>query len=106
MSSCSGGMIVLVVYSLMLAPELARADCVRHPRRSSTARAQFQRIHACPVRGVPSIPCKGFIVDHIVPLCAGGADTPDNMQYQPRAEAALKDHWERVLCQQLCKEPQ
>jgi hypothetical protein len=38
------------------------------------------------------------VVDHIVPLCAGGADRPRNMQWQTIAAARAKDVEERALC--------
>jgi hypothetical protein len=38
---------------------------------------------------------KGYVVDHIVPLECGGADTPSNMQWQTVAEAKIKDRTER-----------
>jgi len=41
---------------------------------------------------------KGYVVDHIVPLCAGGADAPSNMQWQTVEEAKVKDRQERALC--------
>jgi hypothetical protein len=36
----------------------------------------------------------GYVVDHIVPLECGGADTPSNMQWQTIAEARAKDRTE------------
>lgn len=48
-------------------------------------------------------PRPGYERDHIVPLCAGGPDTPDNMQYQPLAEARKKDVLERRMCEELCR---
>ena len=36
----------------------------------------------------------GYVVDHIVPLKRGGADTPANMQWQTEAAAKAKDKWE------------
>jgi len=38
----------------------------------------------------------GYVVDHIVPLECGGADTPSNMQWQTVPEAKLKDRGERT----------
>ena len=38
---------------------------------------------------------KGYVVDHIVPLECGGADSPSNMQWQTAQEAKIKDRTER-----------
>ena len=38
---------------------------------------------------------KGYVVDHIVPLECGGADSPSNMQWQTVQEAKIKDRTER-----------
>ena len=35
--------------------------------------------------------CPGYVVDHVVPLKRGGADAPENMQWQTTAEAKAKD---------------
>jgi len=40
----------------------------------------------------------GYVVDHIVPLCAGGADAPTNMQWQTVEAAKMKDGQERAQC--------
>jgi hypothetical protein len=39
-------------------------------------------------------------VDHIKPLCAGGADRPTNMQWQTVAEGKKKDKKEREMCRE------
>ena len=43
----------------------------------------------------------GYIIDHIVPLCAGGPDAVANMQWQTVAQAKAKDRHEKALCAAL-----
>lgn len=40
----------------------------------------------------------GHIVDHVIPLACGGADSPSNMQWQTTSEGKAKDKWERRSC--------
>jgi len=37
----------------------------------------------------------GHVVDHVVPLACGGADSPSNMQWLTVGEATAKDKVER-----------
>lgn len=68
--------------------------------RSTKAINDFKRTHACPATGVASTkPCKGYVIDHIVPLACLGPDAPSNMQWQTVAAAKAKDKWERKSCQ-------
>ncbi len=46
----------------------------------------------------------GFVVDHILPLCAGGADAVSNMQWQPVKLSYEKDKFERALCAAMKKQ--
>lgn len=66
--------------------------------RSYAAIAEFKRQQPCPSTGLPRGPCHGYIIDHVTPLCAGGADAPSNMQWQTIPEAKAKDRNERRLC--------
>lgn len=66
--------------------------------RSSSERRAFQRAEPCPANAQPRGPCPGYVVDHIVPLCAGGADRQANMQWQALADSLAKDREERRLC--------
>ena len=61
-------------------------------RRSAVARATFMRQTGYP-HGRP-----GYVVDLIVPLACGGADSPANMQWQAVAAAKAKDKAERIGC--------
>lgn len=69
----------------------------KQPRSQST-RQSFVRTAPCPATGLPKMPCPGYIIDHVVPLCAGGKDQPDNMQWQTVEAAKLKDRVERRMC--------
>ena len=57
---------------------------------------RFKRAHPCPFTVA-----QGCIVDHIKPLCLGGADKAWNMQWQTRRASYRKDNWERKKCRAL-----
>jgi len=71
---------------------------IAKPDRSSTAVAEFKRLHPCPANGATKGKCPGYIVDHVIPLCAGGADAPSNMQWQTVPDAKAKDRDEQAQC--------
>jgi hypothetical protein len=58
------------------------------------SRTEFRRENPCPATGKTTGACPGYVIDHIVPLKRGGADNPENMQWQTKAEASAKDRWE------------
>lgn len=78
---------------------------VHGAERSAAAVAQFKRESPCPSTGAARGRCPGFIVDHVVPLCAGGADEPENMQWQTIPDAKRKDVAERAQCRALRQPP-
>jgi len=63
-------------------------------QRSMAVRREFQRLHPCSANGRTVGACPGYVVDHIVPLKRGGADSVSNMQWQTTAEARAKDRVE------------
>lgn len=69
--------------------------------RSASAKAEFKRQQPCPSTGARRGPCPGYVIDHVIPLCAGGADDPMNMQWQTVIEAKEKDRDERQQCRRL-----
>lgn len=66
--------------------------------RSHSAIAAFKHQQPCPANGKTSGPCPGYVIDHVKPLCAGGADDPSNMQWQTVEEGKAKDRIEREQC--------
>lgn len=70
-------------------------------KRSSYQALKFRKTHACPATGTVDKSCPGFIIDHIVPLCACGPDLPSNMQWQTLAASDLKNIEEDKLCASL-----
>lgn len=72
--------------------------------RSYKERSAFVRANPCPSKIVHSKnTCPGYVVDHIIPLCAGGADKTYNMQWQTKAVSYKKDIFERSQCASLKK---
>ena len=79
---------------------LAVAVCLTGIFASATAesridrdRAQvraFRSEHPCPDTGRTLGACPGWHVDHVIALCAGGPDRPDNMQWITREDHRLK----------------
>ena len=66
--------------------------------RPSNAEILFRLANPCPATGQPHGPCKGYVVDRIIPIICGGADAADNMQWQTLAEAKEKARWEKIGC--------
>lgn len=60
------------------------------PARSALERITFKRTTPCPENGKSRGACPGWEIDHINPLCAGGADHRSNMQWIRREDHRLK----------------
>lgn len=74
------------------------AMCFANTPRHPAERAAFMRLHPCPATGRTHGACPGYVVDHVIPLCADGADDPSNMQWQTVAGGKAKDREERRQC--------
>lgn len=77
--------VLLLASLLMPGPQTAAA-------RSAAARREFRKVTGFP-NGRP-----GFVIDHEIPLCAGGRDAVSNMRWEPVRESYIKDKYERALC--------
>lgn len=85
----------MLVALALLVPGLAEA---RIPRDRAQVRA-FRADNPCPATGLVRGACPGHHVDHIVPLCAGGADHPSNMQW-----ISKEDHrWKTFVDVRACR---
>lgn len=82
---------ILLAFSLA-----ATAGAGQH--RSYKAKRDFKLEHPCPGTGKSRGACPGWVIDHIKPLSCGGADSPENMQWQTIEEGKAKDRWERRGC--------
>jgi hypothetical protein len=81
-----------------LAAVLACSHVDARQPRSTSAKAEFHAQHPCPATGRTRGACPGYVIDHRVALACGGADRPQNMQWQTAADARRKDRWERIGC--------
>jgi hypothetical protein len=98
-SLCMQRAAALGVLMLLLAhPAFARIHGHHH---TSAAVHEFKRANACPSTGLRDGPCPGFVVDHVQPLCAGGSDRAENLQWQERTAAREKVREERRQCRRV-----
>jgi hypothetical protein len=97
-SITAGAVLWLSVAATVLWPLSASAA----ERRSRAAIGAFRADHPCPITGQVTGPCRSgaerMVVDHIVPLCLGGADAPSNMRWQEYRQSRDKDRAELALC--------
>ena len=86
--------IILLTINIVFLSLIAEAK----QHRSYHAIKEFKLSHPCPANGSLKGHCEGYIIDHIKPLACGGLDSPKNMQWQSKADARVKDKWERLGC--------
>lgn len=77
------GVAALILLALSLTAQ------ARIPRDAAQVRA-FRAEHPCPSTGLKRGACPGWDVDHVVPLCAGGADRPSNLQWLSKEDHKWK----------------
>jgi len=80
-------------------PRIASTDVAEVCATDGLPGSAYSRKH----RTVMRRPVPGHQVDHVVPLCLGGADVEANIRIQPIDEALEKDQLEAHLCRAVCK---
>lgn len=88
-------MIPAILALALLLPGLAEAKI---PRDRAQVRA-FRAENPCPATGLIRGACPNFHVDHVIPLCSGGPDAPENMQW-----ISKEDHrWKTFIDVRECR---
>jgi hypothetical protein len=73
--------------------------------RSAAVVLAFKRANPCPSTGERRGSCPGYEVDHARPLCAGGADTVENLQWLSVADHRSKTRDDVRVCRALKRSP-
>ncbi len=79
-------------------PRIASTDVLEVCATDGLPGSAYSRRH----RVIARRPVPGYQIDHIVPLCLGGADTDADIQIQPIDAAIEKDELERSACRAVC----
>jgi hypothetical protein len=72
--------------------------------RSSHTLVEFQHSVPCPLTKKDTGACRGYVKDHIIPLCAGGHDAVNNLKWSEHDYSVLRDKQEWELCRELKKQ--
>jgi hypothetical protein len=86
-------LLLAVAIALAITPQTSAST-----ERTARAKYQFRKANHCPATGNVVGPCPGWIADHRIPLCSGGADSPDNIQWITREAARIKDRADIARC--------
>lgn len=104
--------LVLVIASTLAvaAPATVETRYCGEPRRNAQGEivrradvvAAFRQLYPCPATGRSTGACRGWAVDHVIPLAVGGCDAVSNLQWLPVeikscAGTVCKDRWERKV---------
>lgn len=85
----------LLLAALLFVPQAEAA------KRSGSVVREFQREVPCPATGKRRGRCPGYQADHVVPLCAGGADDWRNFQWLTLHEHKVKTKEDVRYCAAL-----
>jgi hypothetical protein len=88
----------LVLLTPVRSAAVSSSGCVqRSPKRSLAVIREFKHTHPCPATGKGYGACPGYQIDHVVPLCCGGADAPFNMRWLT-TDAHKARHAHGIIC--------
>jgi hypothetical protein len=90
--------VIAAALALLAACCAAPPPQVRKPVRDPAQRAEFMKSHPCPATGRSVGACPGHQVDHVLALCAGGADTAANMQWLSTELHKIKTRSDAAAC--------
>lgn len=90
-------LLALAAVLLLAAPDPAEA-------RDSRVVREFKREVPCPATGKRRGKCPGYQADHIIALCAGGADHWANMQWLTVRDHKVKTREDVRTCAALRRE--
>ena len=81
---------------------IPQRDSYGNIKRSEKVLNSFRRIHPCPATGKEIGSCKGWAIDHVIPLACGGCDAVSNLQWLPNEIKSCKgklckDRFERKI---------
>lgn len=98
--SAQGGHYKVTRLGLVLFLALYGSAFAQPIQRSAAEVLAFKRATPCPSTGLRSGACPGHQVDHANPICAGGSDTRDNMQWLTTEEHRMKTRSDVRMCRQ------
>lgn len=55
----------------------------------------FKKIHPCPSTGKSTGACRGWSIDHVIPLACGGLDGVSNLQWLPNVIKVGWQDWKK-----------
>lgn len=81
---------MLAAALLCLAVALLAAPAEAQIKRDRSQVRAFRAENPCPATGRTRGACPGWHVDHIIALCAGGADKKENLQWLSKEDHRFK----------------
>lgn len=94
---------ILIIFSFMLIACTSQPNldiCQSGYSKAHRNVTETMKLAVCKRQGLPD--CKGYIIDHILPLELGGTNDLDNLQAQTIEDSRSKDKLENDMHRQVC----